>query len=200
MSRKGVVNNVFTTKGFGFILGNDNNKYFFHKSMLSNKADWRKMRVSETVEFEPVKAEKGLEAHSVALREKINNISGIDNIPGIYGAVVVKRGNYTNADMNMADSDGLTFHGYKTPGGRFPVNDKMMGLLKDMRAVFDKDNKFWFLPAYNIRKGISKIDELLREAKRIKRNKIIRNVVLLVVGGIIVWLYGAVIWEAIGNL
>ncbi len=61
---KGKVKFYNIEKGFGFIAGEDNKDYFVHHSQLVNNFI---PRDNDEVEFEPKKAEKGLQATEVKL-------------------------------------------------------------------------------------------------------------------------------------
>ena len=56
---KGKILNFNAEKGFGFILGEDNQKYFFHISNVKNPMD---IQENYVVEFREHKSEKGLAA------------------------------------------------------------------------------------------------------------------------------------------
>ena len=173
--QKGTIEKKIYNKGFGFITGQDSKQYFFHKSMLADRRTWRTLRVGESVEFNPAQGKKGIEAHDISACTSNSRFSNIDDIPGVYGLVAIQRGTYTNPEKNMQDSPGLAFVGVRTFGGRFPRNDKMIGLLRDMRAVFDRDNKIWFLRAEQVEKNIDRIDALVKESKRLKRIRLLKS-------------------------
>lgn len=151
--------------------------------MLENTADWSTLQVGQAVHFSPADGKKGLEARAITLaKQKPSNTTSLENIPGRHGIVLIQRGTYTNTDKNMHNCDGLAFAGYRTFGGRFPRNDRMINLLRDMRAVFDRDNKFWFLPISKANTNITRINELIRISKKTQRNRIIKK---LLTSGII---------------
>lgn len=54
---RGKILNYNTVKGFGFILGEDNQKYFFH---ISNVANPMEIRENYNVDFQNGKNQKGL--------------------------------------------------------------------------------------------------------------------------------------------
>jgi CspA family cold shock protein len=56
---KGKITNFKAEKGFGFILGEDNKKYFFHISNVSNPMD---IEENYSVDFKVKEAKKGLNA------------------------------------------------------------------------------------------------------------------------------------------
>lgn len=55
-------------RGFGFIIGDDGNEYFFHYSNIKGKG-FKKVHDNEDVEFEPSKNEKGFIALNVQKHE-----------------------------------------------------------------------------------------------------------------------------------
>lgn len=66
---RGTVKNI-QPKGFGFIIGEDNNEYFMHYTqyigdwnMLTERVMGNKERV--VVDFDPTKSERGLRAHRI---------------------------------------------------------------------------------------------------------------------------------------
>jgi cold shock protein len=63
---KGQVVRMLSDKGFGFIRGEDNREYFFHRSAFAN---WHVEGITEgdRVQFTPTKGEKGLRAEQVEL-------------------------------------------------------------------------------------------------------------------------------------
>ena len=61
---RGKIVNFKAEKGFGFILGEDNQQYFFHISSVSNKDD---VQVNYSVEFEPKENNKGLNAVNITI-------------------------------------------------------------------------------------------------------------------------------------
>jgi cold shock CspA family protein len=71
----GTVNNLIESKMFGFILANNGQEYFFHRSEMVEPDQWNEL-VSEflrlgknqvQVTFEPTKTDKGPRAKSVTL-------------------------------------------------------------------------------------------------------------------------------------
>ena len=69
----GTVNNVVASKRFGFILGENNQEYFFHASDVLGSWDELEMMFERygkgrvKVTFEPIKTEKGPRARGVTL-------------------------------------------------------------------------------------------------------------------------------------
>jgi len=66
----GIVRNITPKKGFGFIRGEDNREYFFHKDdfnghWLDLEADMN-AKMSIRVEFSPTAGKKGLRAEQVS--------------------------------------------------------------------------------------------------------------------------------------
>lgn len=49
-------------KGFGFIIGEDEQEYFFHVSQILNQAI---LKENDQVKFEPKTSEKGIQAHKI---------------------------------------------------------------------------------------------------------------------------------------
>jgi CspA family cold shock protein len=62
---KGTVKNVNDEKGFGFIVGEDGNEYFFHKSAVSRSFSFDRIVKKMAVEFEPEEGARGLRAEDV---------------------------------------------------------------------------------------------------------------------------------------
>lgn len=63
---KGKVIRIIADKGFGFIKGEDNKEYFFHRSAVKN-AQLESLREGSEVEFEESEGSKGLRAEDVYL-------------------------------------------------------------------------------------------------------------------------------------
>ena len=63
---QGVVRKLFTDKGFGFIRGENNADYFFHRSQLQN-AKFEDMAEGDAVSFEGADGPKGPKAEDVYL-------------------------------------------------------------------------------------------------------------------------------------
>lgn len=61
---KGKVKWFNTTKGFGFIEGDDGNDYFVHHTAVK---DGKSLRDNDNVTFEPVEGERGKQAKDVEL-------------------------------------------------------------------------------------------------------------------------------------
>lgn len=60
----GKVKRLVTDKGFGFILGEDNNEYFFHSSAVKN-AKFESLQEGDEITFEESEGAKGLRAEDV---------------------------------------------------------------------------------------------------------------------------------------
>ena len=63
---QGEVKRFDKTKGYGFILGEDNQEYFFHYSQLIMDG-YKTVRVAQKVTFTPEQGEKGLRASEIHL-------------------------------------------------------------------------------------------------------------------------------------
>lgn len=170
---KGTIVKLVADKGFGFIRGSDNAQYFVHKSKLNEGLTWDELTVGQTVEFTPCQGKKGMEATAVKMAESTSSFKSIDDIPGKYGLIAIDRGNYTNLEKGIEECDGLAFGGLGTFGGRFPNNTQLISMLREMRAVFDREHKIWFLRATLVPANFERIEELIKTAKRIHRDKVI---------------------------
>ena len=69
---KGKILNFNPEKGFGFILGEDNNKYFFHISKVSNPMDINENYIAD---FEVQNSKKGLNAINITITTPLSNAS-----------------------------------------------------------------------------------------------------------------------------
>jgi CspA family cold shock protein len=61
---EGMVTMYSDRKGFGFILGEDNNNYFVHYSSIAMDG-FQTLQIEDTVEFDPAQGKKGLVAKNV---------------------------------------------------------------------------------------------------------------------------------------
>jgi len=61
---QGTIVRIMTDKGFGFIRGEDNIDYFFHRSALKN-VSLEMLQIGQEVTFEEVDGPKGLRAEDV---------------------------------------------------------------------------------------------------------------------------------------
>lgn len=61
---RGTVKFTVVGKGFGFIVGEDRQEYFFHLSSLRN-ANFTEIAKEDKVSFEPVDSKKGLKAENI---------------------------------------------------------------------------------------------------------------------------------------
>lgn len=190
---KGTVVTLVAGKGFGFIRGSKGAQYFVHKSMLSPDLSWDDLAVGQAVEFTPNQGKKGMEATAVKLAETTSPFKSIDDVPGDHGLMSIVRGSYTNLEKNMEDCDGIAFCGRGTFGGRFPNNSTLITMLREMRAVFDRENKFWFLRADLVPSNLDRIAKLVEVSKREHRNQMITKCVVGVLGAIIAVTVGAII-------
>jgi len=62
----GVILKVFLTKGYGFVLGEDNQSRFFHVRDLTQKDQFNQLHEGQKVTFTPTTTEKGPRATEVA--------------------------------------------------------------------------------------------------------------------------------------
>ena len=62
---KGTVKWFNATKGFGFIITEENGDIFVHYTALEDNGDYRKLEENEIVEFDIVDGPKGLQAANV---------------------------------------------------------------------------------------------------------------------------------------
>lgn len=62
----GVIKRLVTPKGFGFILGDDQVEYFFHKEAVSGGDRFDRLTEGQAVTFQPQSGPKGPRAGSVA--------------------------------------------------------------------------------------------------------------------------------------
>lgn len=60
----GKIKTVMTEKGFGFIIGDDLNEYFFHSSSC---LEFSKLKSGKKVEFDPTSSPKGKRAENVSI-------------------------------------------------------------------------------------------------------------------------------------
>lgn len=63
----GKIKNVMEDKMYGFIIGDDDNEYFFHRSSLVNVPDWDECSKGRSVTFEPTDNNKGKRAENVMI-------------------------------------------------------------------------------------------------------------------------------------
>jgi CspA family cold shock protein len=61
----GTIKRVVSDRGFGFIAGEDEKEYFFHRDGLESSLDFDRLVGGETVEFEPEQSPKGPRAKQV---------------------------------------------------------------------------------------------------------------------------------------
>lgn len=60
----GVIKTLNRSKMYGFIRGEDEKEYFFHKSAVKN-GDFNKLEVGQEVTFEDAEGERGLRAEDI---------------------------------------------------------------------------------------------------------------------------------------
>lgn len=86
---KGVITKYFSDKGFGFILGEDDNSYYFHISKFKNRnefdenfQEYYRYRFDDTcyqINFVPSTSDRGLCAINITLTdEKINDLENLE--------------------------------------------------------------------------------------------------------------------------
>lgn len=63
----GVVTRVFLSKGYGWILGDDNQSWFLHATDFSPPSAYNFVREGQKVTFECDQTEKGLRARNIQL-------------------------------------------------------------------------------------------------------------------------------------
>lgn len=64
---EGAIVRTIAEKGFGFILGEDNQEYFFHRSALKNER-FEAVQDKAKVDFEPSKGPKGPRAENIYVK------------------------------------------------------------------------------------------------------------------------------------
>ena len=62
----GTIKRLTQDRGFGFIRGEDENEYFFHRSELRGGLRFDQLREGQRVTFEPRQAEKGPRAAEIS--------------------------------------------------------------------------------------------------------------------------------------
>lgn len=86
---KGVITKYFSDKGFGFIIGEDDNSYYFHISKFKNRnefdenfQEYYRYRFDDTcyqINFVPSTSDRGLCAINITLTdEKINDLENLE--------------------------------------------------------------------------------------------------------------------------
>jgi CspA family cold shock protein len=65
-SMNGTIKTLRADKGFGFILGDDNQEYFVHRSAVRGEA-FEQLREGQAVAFDGSRGDKGLRAENVRL-------------------------------------------------------------------------------------------------------------------------------------
>ncbi|PYR34952.1 MAG: cold-shock protein [Acidobacteria bacterium] len=60
----GKISRLFSDKGFGFIMGNDGQEYFVHRSAIRGEV-FEQLREGQPVTFDATKGDKGLRAENV---------------------------------------------------------------------------------------------------------------------------------------
>lgn len=173
--KKGIIQTLLADKGYGFVCDRRGQQYFFHRTMLSDKKAWKTLVVGQAVSFQVVKGDKGVEAHEITCIDKPGRFAGIDDMPGTYGRVVIERVSYSNSGKRLRNCDGLLFRGTGTRDNRFPANSELIGMLREMRAIFDPHNKCWFLPAHKVAGNRLRVQRLTSCARRLKRKRLLRD-------------------------
>jgi cold shock protein len=62
----GTIKRLVLDKGFGFILGDDQQEYFMHRSAIRGEA-FEQLREGQAVAFDGTRGDKGLRAENVRL-------------------------------------------------------------------------------------------------------------------------------------
>lgn len=65
----GRIKNIHEDKNFGFIRGEDNKEYFFHRTALVNDTDWNECSRDRNVTFIPTTSTKGFRAEEVMVMD-----------------------------------------------------------------------------------------------------------------------------------
>jgi cold shock protein len=63
----GIVKSVHGSKGFGFVMGEDGQEYFFHRSAVTGGGRFEEIVAGDRVRFEPSEGPKGPRAESVVV-------------------------------------------------------------------------------------------------------------------------------------
>jgi len=61
----GTIKKVVADRGFGFISGEDEKEYFFHRGGLDSSLDFDRLQGGESVEFDVEQSPKGPRANNV---------------------------------------------------------------------------------------------------------------------------------------
>lgn len=61
----GTISKVISDKGFGFIQGEDGQKYFMHRSAVRDGSVFEQLREGQSVVFDGGRGDKGLRAENV---------------------------------------------------------------------------------------------------------------------------------------
>ena len=78
-----IMNNYSGKRSYGFILGEDNQEYFFHKSQLINCSIFR-LQEGDSVEFTPVLDKKSRKKQAENIRQRTTFTSDQYANPGIH--------------------------------------------------------------------------------------------------------------------
>ena len=65
----GTISRLLLEKGFGFIVGEDGQEYFMHRTALKDGSVFEQIREDQPVTFDGGKGEKGLRAENVRLAD-----------------------------------------------------------------------------------------------------------------------------------
>ena len=63
----GTIDVLVLDRGFGFLVADDGQRYFFHRSTLPNGADFSSLQIGQAVSFDSEQSPKGLRAGNLAL-------------------------------------------------------------------------------------------------------------------------------------
>ena len=108
-----IMNNYSGKRSYGFILGEDNQEYFFHKSQLINCSIFR-LQEGDSVEFTPVLDKKSRKKQAENIRQRTTFTSDQYANPGIHRDVDINSFNQDEEVIVKALGKAL----YVTNGGK----------------------------------------------------------------------------------
>jgi cold shock CspA family protein len=65
----GTVDTIVTERGFFFVLGDDNRRYFAHRTALADVADFGKLSNGQAVSFDPQESDRGPRCNALKLTD-----------------------------------------------------------------------------------------------------------------------------------